>query len=289
MPTPALQAAGAVVAGRDLLPRLLAALGAASAGLLLLVMAPLALVSSGGAGASAPVPGGIPAAFVPVYREAARVFGVDWLVLASVHAQETGFSEHPTTYRGLNAAGCCGGPFQINVTNGPPSTWDRVRDAYRLGHRPQDYPHRAAPHPSIYDDFDAAMAAAALLRANGADATLGQATWNAVRAYNGAGPEATAYADAVMTRARAWAQTAEPVTGGGAFAWPVRGTVTSVFCERRPLETCHPGIDIAVPSGTPVLAAGDGRVTLVQPTGSSGGYGNFTCVAHSAAVSTCYA
>src|SRR3954466_6937158 len=110
MPTPALQAAGAAVAARDLLPRLLAALGAASVGLLLLVMAPLALLSSGGGAAAEPVPGGMPAAFVPVYREAARVFGVDWFVLASVHAQETGFSEHPTTPRGLNAAGGCGGP-----------------------------------------------------------------------------------------------------------------------------------------------------------------------------------
>src|SRR4051794_22389346 len=151
MPAPALQAAGAVVAGRDLLPRLLAALAAALAGLLLLVIAPLALVSSGGGAASAPVPGGIPAAFVPVYREAARVFGVDWLVLASVHAQETGFSEHPSTYRGLNAGGCCGGPFQINVTNRPPSTWARVRDAYRLGQPPADQPQPPAPPPSIYD------------------------------------------------------------------------------------------------------------------------------------------
>ena len=289
MPAPALQAAGGVVAGRDLLPRLLAALGAASVGLLLVVMAPLALVSSGGAGASAPVPDGIPAAFVPVYREAARVFGVDWLVLASVHAQETGFSEHPTTYRGLNAAGCCGGPFQINVTNGPPSTWDRVRDAYRLGQRPEDYPHRAAPHPSIYDDFDAAMAAAALLRANGADATLGPATWNAVRAYNGTGPAAIAYADAVMARARGWAQAPVPTSGAGPLTWPVRGPISSPFCERRSWEACHPGIDIAVPSGTPILAAADGRVTLVQPTGASGGYGNFTCIAHTAAISSCYA
>ena len=85
------EAAGAVVAGRDLLPRLLAVLGATLAGLLLLVMAPLTLVSSGGGAASAPVRAGS-ARFVAVYREAARVFGVDWLVLASVHAQETGFS-----------------------------------------------------------------------------------------------------------------------------------------------------------------------------------------------------
>src|SRR4051794_34855525 len=159
MPTPALQAAGAVVAGRDLLPRLLAALGAASVGLLLLVMAPLALVSSGGAGASAPVPDGIPAAFVPVYREAARVFGVDWLVLASVHEQETGFSEHPTTYRGLNATGCCGGPFQINVTNGPPSTWEQVRGAYRRGGRARGHPQEGAAHPPRYGDLRSAVAA----------------------------------------------------------------------------------------------------------------------------------
>ena len=34
------------------------------------------------------------------------------------------------------------------------------------------------------------------------------------------------------------------------MVWPVRGPVTSPFCERRAWEACHPGIDIAVPSGT---------------------------------------
>jgi hypothetical protein len=25
---------------------------------------------------------------------------------------------------GINLAGCCAGPMQFNLTNGPPSTWD---------------------------------------------------------------------------------------------------------------------------------------------------------------------
>ena len=150
---------------------------------------------------------------MPVYRESARAFRLNWLVLASVHAQETGFSTNPTTYQGLNPAGCCAGPFQMNLTNGPPSTWDSHRAAFRVGHRPASYPHPQTPHPSVYDDFDAAMAAGSLLHANGADTALAARTWNAVRAYNGSGPVAVAYADAVMNRARAWAQT--PPAGDG--------------------------------------------------------------------------
>ena len=37
------------------------------------------------------------------------------------------------------------------------------------------------------------------------------------------------------------------------------GPITSPFCERRAWEACHPGIDIGVPSGTPIRAAGRGQ------------------------------
>lgn len=77
--------------------------------------------------------------------------------------------------------------------------------------------------------------------------------------------------------------------GSGSMIWPVNGPVTSPFCERRAWEACHPGIDIGVPNGTPVRAAMAGRVILVQGAGASGGYGNFVCVQHTAAMSTCYA
>jgi murein DD-endopeptidase MepM/ murein hydrolase activator NlpD len=77
--------------------------------------------------------------------------------------------------------------------------------------------------------------------------------------------------------------------GNGSLIWPVNGPITSPFCERRAWEACHPGIDIGVPSGTPIRAAAAGKVVLLQSVGASGGYGNFTCIQHTGAMSTCYA
>src|SRR4051794_12919559 len=77
--------------------------------------------------------------------------------------------------------------------------------------------------------------------------------------------------------------------GSGGLIWPVNGPITSPFCESRAWESCHPGIDIGVPSGTPIRAAAAGRVVLMQPEAASGGYGNYTCIQHTATMSTCYA
>jgi len=74
--------------------------------------------------------------------------------------------------------------------------------------------------------------------------------------------------------------------GSGSMVWPVNGPLTSQFCERRAWESCHPGIDIGVPSGTPIHAADSGTVRVAS---MNGGYGNYTCIAHSASLSTCYA
>jgi peptidoglycan DL-endopeptidase CwlO len=83
---------------------------------------------------------------------------------------------------------------------------------------------------------------------------------------------------------------AGPIRGGkGGLIWPVNGPITSPFCESRAWESCHPGIDIGVASGTPIRAAADGKVILMQPESASGGYGNFTCIQHTASLSTCYA
>ena len=110
--------------------------------------------------------------FYPIYATAQRTFGVNWLLIASIHRQESAFSTAPGTYRGLNFAGCCGGPMQFNVTNGPVTTWRLVSDSYRYGRRPAAYDHATAKHPSIYDDFDSIMAAAHLLSADGAGYAL---------------------------------------------------------------------------------------------------------------------
>lgn len=79
---------------------------------------------------------------------------------------------------------------------------------------------------------------------------------------------------------------AGPIQGGGRFIWPINGTLTSPFCEVRSWESCHPGIDIAAPTGTPIRAGGGGTVILA---GWTGGYGNYTCIDHGGSVSTCYA
>ncbi len=75
------------------------------------------------------------------------------------------------------------------------------------------------------------------------------------------------------------------------FIWPVNGPVVSPFGPRtiNGGYEFHPGIDIAVPTGTPIRAAADGTVILEQSEAESGGYGNYTCIDHGGGISTCYA
>lgn len=79
------------------------------------------------------------------------------------------------------------------------------------------------------------------------------------------------------------------VLGTGHMIWPVRGRISSRFGWRyHPVlrkKKFHNGQDIAVPSGTPVLAA-DSGVVLVS--GWQGGYGNFIAIDHGNGISTCY-
>ena len=150
------------------------------------------------------VPAKTGAGFMPLYREAERVFGVNWRLIASIHRQETAFSTAPGTYRGLNAFGCCAGPMQFNVTNGPVSTWELYRDAFRDGRRPKSYPHRTRHHPSIYDDFDAIMAAGSLLRDSGAGPSLDFGAWSAAYSYYGHDLFGVTYASEVLARAVGW-------------------------------------------------------------------------------------
>lgn len=79
--------------------------------------------------------------------------------------------------------------------------------------------------------------------------------------------------------------------GSGGLIWPVSGPIASGFGSRtiNGSYEYHPGIDIAVPEGTPIRAAAAGTVVLQQSEAESGGYGNFTCVDHGGGLSTCYA
>ncbi|MBN1241108.1 MAG: M23 family metallopeptidase [Spirochaetales bacterium] len=68
------------------------------------------------------------------------------------------------------------------------------------------------------------------------------------------------------------------------FAYPVRGVTTSSFFFRRAPDAIspfsiefHPGVDLAVPSGTPVRPAAWG---VVAETGVDASYGNWVRVRH---------
>ncbi len=75
-----------------------------------------------------------------------------------------------------------------------------------------------------------------------------------------------------------------PAPSAGGYAWPVSGPVTSRFGPRW--GRMHEGIDIAVPSGTPVRASAAGTVIHA---GWLGGYGNLVVVDHGNGISTAYA
>ena len=164
--------------------------------------------------------------FRPLYVSGDRAFGVSWLLLAAVHKQETGFSTAAGTYRGLNFAGCCAGPMQFNVTNGKVSTWDRFSKAFRAAQRPAAYPHVARRHPSVYDDFDAMMAAARLLSHSGATRALDGRAWQAAYDYYGHDAFGVSYADVVVARARNWAD-----RGFSALNEPSPGAVAAVHAD----------------------------------------------------------
>ncbi len=220
----------------------------------------------GSAGAGAGGAGGSPGApeahisaaweagFYPIYAEAQRVFGVNWLLLASIHMQETAFSTAPSTYHGLNFAHCCGGPMQFNVTNGPVSTWDLVKNAYRFGVRPASYDHRTTRHPSIYDDYDAVTAAAWLLYSDGAGAALNDSAWWAAYDYYGHDAYGVQYADEVLARAIGWSQHGFCINCGvdpalvqavqGAYGAPVQATLeadeVSARTQAKRARSAHP-------------------------------------------------
>ncbi len=80
------------------------------------------------------------------------------------------------------------------------------------------------------------------------------------------------------------------VSSGG-WVWPA-GTmadITSGFGPRSSptagASSNHPGIDIGLPEGTPIVAAHSGVVSFA---GYAGGYGNYTVIDNGDGVSTCY-
>jgi hypothetical protein len=87
----------------------------------------------------------IPSGYLGLYVQAARTCpGLSWQLLAGIGKVETnhGRTQAPGVHSGVNTFGCCAGPMQFNIRNGPPSTWDTYG------------------HGNVYDPKDAIPAAA---------------------------------------------------------------------------------------------------------------------------------
>jgi len=86
---------------------------------------------------------------------------------------------------------------------------------------------------------------------------------------------------AVSSKKRLWS---------GPFIMPLKGRISGAFGQRRILNgsprSPHSGLDIAAPAGTPIVAAGRGRVAFV---GKFFFYGNFVVLDHGLGLSTLYA
>ena len=81
------------------------------------------------------------------------------------------------------------------------------------------------------------------------------------------------------------------VFSGGALSWPLKvsGRISSKFGHRSSptagASTYHKGLDIAVPSGTPILAAAAGKVVTAHYSSSAG---NYIMIAHGNRLYTVY-
>ncbi len=79
------------------------------------------------------------------------------------------------------------------------------------------------------------------------------------------------------------------IRGSGRFVWPARGRISSKYGYRvHPIfrtRRMHSGLDIAAPTGTPIVSADSGRVIFA---GWRGGYGNTVIVDHGGGTSTLY-
>ncbi|MEH0981433.1 M23 family metallopeptidase [Micromonospora sp. CPCC 205556] len=153
-------------------------------------------------------------------------------------------------------------------------------------------------------DPDSAAALAAADSVNVVDTATGRAAALSAAISSGQGElthrqqEETRLRQEINRRARLTTAAARPsrkpaAYRGGPLSSPLSGRLTSRFGTRfDPYYhrwQLHAGVDLAAPTGAPILAAAGGRVTRA---GWYGGYGNYTCIDHGRAdgqrLSTCY-
>jgi hypothetical protein len=225
---------------------------------------------------SAQARGAIPADLIGVYQQVGAQYGLPWEILAGIATEECSqaqTSDPSCTLQpgatGPGAANYAGasGLMQIGVGGAAGDEYDTLR--------------RYLPNPALgpHDPLTAVqLAALVLIKDKGAptgrpiDAYLPY-----VRAYNGSGPSAEAYAARVIADAHAYqgAGTTSFVSGGQACA--MAGTDTSGYVNPFAQAQVNASrIDQGVDYGGsgPIDALGPGRIALVSTTDAGWGNGD---------------
>lgn len=129
-----------------------------------------------------------------------------------------------------------------------------------------------------------------LVGARAGKASALAATRRAIQQEVGESQALQSASDALAAKLRSTSEGTTGSTGSSSshpgaphFIWPVQGPITSPFGMRW--GTLHPGIDIGVPSGTPVHAAAAGKVVWC---GWMSGYGNLVMIDHGGGFATAY-
>ena len=181
----------------------------------------------------------IPPAYLGRYVTAAGTCpALTWQVLAAIGKIESdhGRSPAPGVRTGINRAGCCAGPMQFNLTNGPPSTWD----TWGTGVRANVYdPAHAVPAAARKLCGDALARPEAVGRDPCPNVVGSAALHTALKRYN----NACWYVHEVVTLAGRYSRAAPaPVPARDPF---VRALVASPRIAATTSHGCDPATDLA--------------------------------------------
>jgi hypothetical protein len=209
----------------------------------------------------------IPASFLSLYEQAGARYGIPWEILAGIGEEECDHGRNPdpscaprpgaTGPGGADPAGASG-PMQIGIGGAAGDEYDALR--------------RYLPDPALGPhDPATAVALAALVLIKDKDAPTSRpidAYGRYVRAYNGTGPMAEAYAARVIAAAHAYQGADTGLVAGCAAA---AGTYINPFAGQDwALSRNDQGVDYDPLKIEPVRAIGAGTIVDV---GSWGSYG----------------
>lgn len=242
--------------------------------------------------------GVIPPEYIPIYMEAGRIYGVDWILIAAIHEIETDFSRNLA----VSSAGAIGhtqfmkctwiGYSYPGCSTAPEEVYTNIDIIKKYGGYGVDANGNGRADP--WELEDCIHATAKYLSAHMKGATEQERLRNAIFAYN----HADWYVDEVLALYSLYSTgvgLGEVVEIVGEKAWvvPYTKNITSFFGQRIDPVTGelrqHNGIDISAGgiSGKQVVAFMDGVITYSQF--NTGGYGYLVIIDHGNGLQTYYA